>query len=130
MHVEYRYFSDTWDIKAHTAEIGYSRYFGDSWLADTFIRYYTQKHALFYSDNAQTNTTYVSRNRQLSTFDDAGIGGKLAYSLRKVPGQYEVKLTGELQYTRYKFDDFTDIRTGNLYSYGATVIELFVTANF
>ena len=41
MHVEYRYFSDTWDIKAHTAEIGYSRYFGENWLADSFFRYYT-----------------------------------------------------------------------------------------
>ena len=25
----YRYYSDTWDIKAHTTELGYSRYFGD-----------------------------------------------------------------------------------------------------
>src|SRR5262249_51876992 len=33
MHVEYRYFWDTWAIKAHTVEGGYSRYFGDKWLA-------------------------------------------------------------------------------------------------
>ena len=54
IHAEYRYFCDTWDIKAHTFEVGYSRYFGEPWLADAFVRYYTQKHALFYSDNAPT----------------------------------------------------------------------------
>jgi Protein of unknown function (DUF3570) len=130
VHADYRYFWDTWGIKAHTVELGYSRYFGDKWLADAFVRYYKQDKAIFYSDNAQADTTYVSRNRQLSSFDDAGLGGKVAYSLRKVPGQYEIKLTGQLEYTRFKFNDFTDLRTGSLYSYGATVVEMFVTANF
>ena len=57
MNIGYRYYTDTWDIKAHTAEIGYSRYFGENWLADATLRYYQQQHALFYSDNAQTETT-------------------------------------------------------------------------
>ena len=94
MHVEYRYFSDKGDIKAHTAEIGYSRYFGENWLADAFVRYYSQSHALFYSDNATSETTYVTRNRQLSTFNDMGLGAKVAYTLRRVPGRYDLKLTG------------------------------------
>jgi hypothetical protein len=130
MHVEYRYFSDTWDIKAHTAEIGYSRYIGDKWLADTFVRYYTQTHALFYSDNAQSETLYISRNRQLSTFNDTSIGFKLAYGLRKVPGSYDLKLNGTYEYTNYKFKDFTDIRTGSLYGYGASVIQLYLSATY
>jgi hypothetical protein len=130
MHVEYRYFSDTWDIKAHTAEIGYSRYFGDKWLVDSFLRYYTQTHALFYSDNAQTETLYVSRNRQLSTFNDMGLGLRLSYGLRKVPGSYDLKLNGTYEYTRFKFKDFTDIRTGSLYSYGANIIQLYLTATY
>jgi Protein of unknown function (DUF3570) len=130
MHAEYRYFWDTWGIKAHTAELGYSRYFGDKWLADSFLRYYTQDHALFYSDNAQTETTYVSRNRQLSTFDSVGLGGKLAYTWRKVPGKYEVKFNGALEYVKFKFDDFTDLRTGSLYSFNATVLQMFVSATF
>src|SRR5262249_15690109 len=28
VHAEYRYFWDTWNIRAHTLEAGYSRYFG------------------------------------------------------------------------------------------------------
>ena len=80
MHVEYRYFSDTWDIKAHTAEIGYSRYFGENWLADAFLRYYTQTQRALLQRQRHSETLYVSRNRQLSTFNNMGIGAKVSYT--------------------------------------------------
>ena len=130
LHADYRYYGDTWLIKAHTVELGYSRYFGDRWLADTALRYYSQTHALFYSDNASSETTYVSRNRQLSTFNDVSLGAKLAWTAMKVPGKYEVKLNGGYEYVRFKFSDFTDSRTGNLYAYNASVLQLFVSATF
>jgi Protein of unknown function (DUF3570) len=130
LHVDYRYFWDTWDIHAHTAEVGYSRYLGDSFLVDGYLRYYTQKHALFYSDNAQAETTYVSRNRQLSTFNTESLGAKVAYTWKTVPGKYELKLNGALEYQRFKFSDFTDVRTGSLYSYNASVLQFFVSATY
>jgi len=130
LRTEYRYFWDNWAIKAHTLELGYSRYFGDKWLAEGFGRYYKQSAALFYSDNAQSETTYVSRNRQLSAFNSFGLGGKVAYTVKQVPGKYEVKLNGSYQYMRFKFNDFTDIRTGSLYAYNANVLQLFVSATF
>jgi hypothetical protein len=130
MHVEYRYFSDTWDVRSHTAEIGYSRYFGENWLADTFFRYYSQTHALFYSDNASSETTYVSRNRQLSTFNDMGVGAKVAYTVRRVPGRYDLKLNGSYEYTRFTFKDFTDLRTGSLYGYASNVIQVYLSATY
>jgi len=130
MHVGYRYFTDTWDIKAHTAEIGYSRYFGADWLVDSWFRYYTQTGALFYSDNATTETLYLSRNRQLSTFNNMGLGGRLSYQLRRVPGSYDVKLNGSYEYTRFKFKDFTDLRDGSLYSYASNVIQLYLSATY
>ncbi|MEP7298453.1 MAG: DUF3570 domain-containing protein [Burkholderiales bacterium] len=130
MHVEYRYFWDNWAIKAHTLEGGYSRYFGDKWLADATLRYYRQSHALFYSDDAQAETTYVSRNRQLSTFDSIGLGGKVAYTWRKVPGKYEIKLNGSYEFVRFKYSDFTDIRTGSAYGFNANVLQLYVSATF
>jgi hypothetical protein len=130
VRAEYRYFWDTWAIKAHTAELGVSRYFGDNWLVDGFARYYKQDRALFYSDNAQTETQYVSRNRQLGTYDDVSLGAKVAYTVKQVPGKYEVKLNGSYQYIKYKFDDFTDLRTGSLYDYSASVVQFFVTATY
>lgn len=130
LHADYRYFRDTWEIKAHTAEIGYSRYFGDAFLADAFVRYYTQSHALFYSDNAPTETLYVSRNRQLSSFNSIGLGGKLAWTARKVPGKYDVKLNGSAEVVSFRYSDFTDVRTGGKYAFNASVLQLFVSATF
>lgn len=130
LHVDYRYFYDTWDIKAHTFEVGGSRYVGESFLIDGYLRYYKQSAALFYSDNAQVETTYISRNRQLSTFNDIAPGVRVTYVYKQVPGRYEIKGNLNYEYQRYKFSDFTDIRTGQLYSYGAHLLQLLVTATF
>ena len=130
VHAEYRYFWDNWAIKANTMEFGYSRYFGENWLADTSVRYYRQTKALFYSDNAQSDTLYISRNRQLSQFHDADLGGRVTYSLGKVSGDFDVKLNASVHYTKFNFDDFTDIRTGKLYTYGASSVQLYASATF
>ena len=130
VHAEYRYFWDNWAIKANTMEFGYSRYFGENWLADTSVRYYRQTKALFYSDNAQSDTLYISRNRQLSQFHDADLGGRVTYSLGKVSGDLDVKLNASVHYTKFNFDDFTDIRTGKLYTYGASSVQLYASATF
>lgn len=130
VHAEYRYFWDTWAIRAHTLEGGYSRYVGDSLLVDGFVRYYRQSHALFYSDNAMVDSTYVTRNRQLGTFDDVGLGGKLTYSIPHAAGHSDVKVTGAYEYKHFHYSDFTDIRTGKLYSFDASLVQLFVSANF
>ena len=130
IHAEYRYFRDTWKIQGHTAEIGYSRYFGDAWLADAYLRYYTQQGALFYSDNATSETVYVSRARQLSGFNNAGFGAKLSYTVRRVPGQYELKLNGGYELIRFNYGEYTDLRTGNAYKHNGNVLQLFVSATF
>ncbi len=130
VRAEYRYYWDTWAIRAHTAELGYSRYFGDAWLADASLRYNTQQRALFYSDNATVETVYVSRNRQLGTYNSIGLGAKLSYTAAKVQGKYEVKLNGSYERVRFKYSDFTDVRTGKAYSFDADVLQLFVSATF
>lgn len=129
VRAEYRYFWDNWDIKAHTAELGYSRYFGDLVLADAFVRLYSQQHALFYSDDAPSETLYVSRNRQLSTFNSLGLGAKLSYTWKRVPGKYEVKANGSYELMQFRFKDFTD-RSGSPYSFNANILQLYVTATF
>ena len=126
----YRYFWDNWQVKAHTLEAGYSRYVGESFLLDGFLRHYRQDGASFYSDNAQSQTTYVTRNRQLGSYDGNTLGGKVTYSYKKVPGQYEIKFNGALELLRYRYDDYTDLRNGRAYSLSATVLQLYVTANY
>ncbi|MDP1693254.1 MAG: DUF3570 domain-containing protein [Burkholderiaceae bacterium] len=130
VRAEYRYFWDTWDIKAHTFEAGYSRYLGGSFLADGFIRYYTQSAALFYSDNAQSETTYVSRNRQLADFDNFVIGGKLTFDWKKQPGLYDLKANAGIELFNLNYKNFTDIRNGSAYSLRAVVLQLYLTATY
>ena len=129
LHMEVRHFWDNWAIKANNLETGYSRYFAEDWLADVSMRYYRQSKALFYSDNAPSDTLYISRNRQLSTFKDIGMGAKVTYTLKKT-AEYTVKLNGTWELTQYKFDDFTDIRTGQLYSFNSNLVQLYVSATF
>jgi len=127
----YRYFWDNWDITAHTFDLGVSRRFGEGWLVDAYARAYRQTDsALFFSDNATAETLYVSRNRQLSKFDSNAIGTQATWTWLRVPGRYEVRLSGLLEYGKTSFSNFTDLRTGRPYSFNATVAQVFVSADF
>jgi hypothetical protein len=130
MHAEYRYYWDNWGIKAHTVEGGYSRYFGDKWLGDSWLRFNRQSAALFYSDNAQVETLYHTRNRQLGTFNSWSLGGRATYEYSKGPDTYNIKLSGSLEYVRFDYQDFTDIRTGKPYAFNGALLQLYLTANF
>jgi hypothetical protein len=130
LRAQYRYFWDTWDIRAHTVELGFGRYLGQRWLLDAAFRYYRQDKALFYSDNFKSNLQYMSRNRQLSSFDSLGPGIKASYTVYGVPARYQVKLNGAYQWLDFRYSDFTDIRTGKPYSFNASVLEFFVSATY
>jgi len=126
----YRYFWDTWDINAHTFDLGLSKRFGEQWLVDAYARNYRQTGALFYADNATSETLYVTRNRQLSTYDSVALGVQATYTWKRVAGRYEIRLHGALERTQTDYSDFTDVRNCALYSYDATVAQVFVSANF
>ena len=130
VRAEYRYFWDNWDIQAHTVEFGASRYIGERWLVDAYVRGYSQSKALFYSDNATAETTYISRNRQLSSFTSPSIGAKASYSVGGMPARFDLKLVGAYEFKQFKFKDFTDLRSGQLYSHSASVLQLYLTANY
>lgn len=130
VRAEYRYFWDTWDVRAHTVQASYSRYAGERWLADGHVRFYSQNAALFYSDNATSETLYVSRNRQLSTFTNLSIGGKLTYSYGRVGEHFDVKFNGAYELMNLRYKDFTDLRTGEPYAYQAHVLQVYVSATF
>lgn len=130
VRAEYRYFWDNWGIQAHTLEAGYSRYFGDSFLVDGFVRYYRQSAALFYSDNATAETTYASRNRQLSDFDNVVVGGKLSFDWKKQPGRYDLKAHAGVELYNLKYKNFTDLRDGSPYALRAVVLQLYLTATY
>ena len=126
----YRYYWDTWGVSAHTVELGYGRYFGQDWMLNAFVRYHAQQGASFYSDNATADTEYVTRNRQLSTFNDTGVGATITYTAVKPGGSYAVNLTGGVEALRFNYSDFTDIRSGKPYSFDAVLAQLVVSVTF
>jgi hypothetical protein len=130
LRAEYRYYYDTWEIKAHTFEIGGSKYLGQSFLLDASVRSYSQDKALFYSDNASAVNTFNSRNRQLSTFRSTAVAAKLSYTLPAWRPGWDTQLTGVLERKQFRFSDFTDLRTGRPYAYNANVVQVFVSATF
>lgn len=131
LRAEYRYFWDTWDITAHTVEVGGSRYFRNrSWLADAYLRVYAQSAALFYSDNASTETTYLTRNRQLSAFNSSSVGARLSYTVAGVPQRYDLKVVGAYEFKHFDFGGFTDLRNGQPYAHNAHVFQFLVTSSF
>jgi hypothetical protein len=130
LRVEYRRYWDTWAIKANTFEVGGSQYLGESFLLDLSLRQYTQGKALFYSDNADSQRVFLSRNRQLSTFSSTSAAAHLAWTWPGAPKGWDIKFNGGYEFKQFRFKDFTDLRSGNLYRHNAHVLQLYVTAGF
>jgi len=130
VHADYRYYRDTWAIQAHTFEAGYSRYLLGGTLADAFVRVNRQGDALFFSDNASSETLYVTRNRQLSAFTSMSLGGKLSQTVKGAAARYDLKLTAAYELVHFNYSHFTDIRTGQRYSFNGHVLQLVANAKF
>lgn len=130
LRLEYRYYWDTWDVKAHTTEVGVAKHLAPRFIVEALLRHHTQDKALFYSDDAQAETVYVSRNRQLSTFATTAVGARLTHTWPgRTPGT-ELRLTGSLERKQFRFKDFTDPRTDRPYAYDANVVQLVVSGSF
>ena len=126
----YRYFTDTWEIGAHTFELAYSHYLSPTWIADLRLRYYTQDAASFYSDNFDQEYNYMARDKELSTFDSWSAGGTLSWDVaRKMPLKLsQATVTMSYDFIRFSYDDFTDVRDGELYEFNSNVFQLYFSA--
>jgi hypothetical protein len=127
---EYRYYWDNWDVKAHTTEIAVAKHLGTRYTAEALVRRYSQTQALFYSDNAQAERVFVSRNRQLSTFNTTAVGAKLTATWPGATAGTELRVTGSFERKQFRFSNFTDLRTGRPYAYDANVLQLVVSGSF
>jgi Protein of unknown function (DUF3570) len=78
---QYRYFSDTWGIRAHTAEVGYTHPAWKSWIFDGTFRFYTQNAASFYSDlfPRANSQNFEARDRELAAFNSFTVGAGASY---------------------------------------------------
>jgi hypothetical protein len=141
LNANFRFFGDTWGIRASTAEVGYTHPWGAKWIFDGSYRFYTQDRADFFSDlfpraNAQN---FLARDKELSTFTSQTIGVGATYELPGGRPRFVQKSTLNLRYDymMFNYDDFRDARgtgivpgTEPLYSFNANVIQFFVSVWF
>lgn len=82
VHLQYRYYKDSWNIRSNTAEIEYYKYFSDEWLMRLDYRYYTQSKAFFHNDAALAADEFKSASPQLKSFNTNLVGAKLVYNFK------------------------------------------------
>jgi len=130
LRAEYRYFQDNWGISSNTLTFTLQRYFGDRVLGEARYRYYQQSAASFYSDNFTTEMVYMARDKELSTFSSHSLGYKVSWKFlnRKYSVFDRMSLNFSHDYINFDYKDFTDIRTGETYSFGANVLQLYISA--
>ncbi|MBI5660274.1 MAG: DUF3570 domain-containing protein [Nitrosomonadales bacterium] len=77
----YRYFQDTWGIKAHTVDLKYRQPFTEKLYVQPHIRVYTQGAADFYRSMLAAGETpaYASADHRLAKLQTNSVGVKLGY---------------------------------------------------
>jgi len=137
---QYRFFTDTWGILAHTGELGYTHPWGSRWIFDGKLRYYTQEAADFYSDlfPRQDALNFLARDKELSTFVSSSVGLGASYEVPFKLPRFIKKGTLNLRWEHIWFDyeDFRDTRVNApagsepLYQFEADVVQLFASIWF
>jgi len=136
---EYKYYADSWDIKAHTYKIAYTQPFRDHWFFDVSYRVYQQDQASFYFDLIPLGgqQTYQGRDKELSTFESQGIGFGVSYEFLKngwwkldkgsVSFGYERKIFDYENFSDYDEGDprGSNPNFGKPFSFDADVVEVF-----
>lgn len=139
LHGEYRYFTDTWGIDAHTAEIGYTHPWTERWVFELGYRFYTQTAADFYSDlfERPDQQNFLARDKELSTFSSHMLSLGATYEL-SLEWKFLQRSTLSFYYDRmmFQYDDFRDLTsdapvgTEPLYGFDANVFRVFFSGWF
>jgi hypothetical protein len=141
----YRYFDDTWGIRAHTAELGYTQPVSNLWILEGRLRYYTQNHATFYSDlfPFAGSQNFEARDQNLASSTNYTVGLKATYAF--LPDGWKIfkrgTVTGDVSRIRFKYNDFRDIRDYGidngynpgaepLYKFDATIYQIYLSMFF
>jgi len=146
--LSYRYFTDTWGIRANTIEAGYTHPISNLWILEGRVRYYDQGHATFYSDifpyaDAQN---FEARDKNLAESNNTTIGGKATYAFLPDGWKFFKRGTVTLDLSRiqFRYGDFRDIKdygiapdmggyaagTEPLYRFNAFVTQLYISMFF
>jgi hypothetical protein len=141
----YRFFTDTWGIQAHTAEVGYTHPVWHRWTFDAKLRYYRQEAADFYSDlfPREQFANFLARDKELSTFDSitVGVGASYQFTIPRLRWVERSTVNARLDRLMISYEDFRDARLTDpangifagaepLYELNANIGQLFISIWF
>jgi Protein of unknown function (DUF3570) len=139
----YRYFSDTWGIRAHTAELGYTHPAFKRWIFDGTLRFYTQNAASFYSDlfPRANSQNFMARDRELAAFNSytAGVGVSYEFPIPRNRWINRSSFNIRLDHLLIDYKDFRnalligpEFTAGNepLYKLNANIFQAFLSVWF
>lgn len=130
---EYRYFTDTWGIQAHTVQLGYVHGLNQHWSLEGSVRYYRQSEADFYSDLFlyENSQNHLARDKEMSAFSGTTLATGAVYEWKQtsLPGIKRLQFSLLLDWLNFDYDNFRDVTaSGNylpgeepLYSFDALV---------
>lgn len=140
VHGEYRYFTDTWGIDAHTAQLGYVHPTQGPWSFELSYRYYSQSNADFYADlfPSRDFQNFLARDKELASFTSHTLRIGTSYEFARSGWHRIKKGSVNVYYDRieFQYDDFRDVTAGGapgtepLYGFGANVIQFFISVWF
>jgi hypothetical protein len=146
--VQYRFYTDTWGINAHTAGIEYTQPVTWSPLKGLTLtgsyRYYMQNSADFFSDLFPRDQyqNFMARDKETSALTTHTMGVLASYQFPVAWARYLAKGTANFQYNRMMvfYDEFRDLRnfppgtaepgTEPLYELNANIFQLYLSLWF
>lgn len=143
---QYRFFSDTWGIAAHTLEFNYTHPAWKRWIFDGKLRYYRQSAADFYGDlfPRRDFANFLARDKELSTYQGLtlGVGAEYQFGVPRLKWIQKSAAIVRLDHLMIRYDDFRDARvtknnpgsipagTEPFYELDANVLQVFVSIWF
>jgi hypothetical protein len=146
--LSYRYFSDTWGIRASTIEVDYTQPVSNKWIFEGRVRHYNQNSATFYSDmfpfaNSQN---FMARDQNLAASTNNTFDGKATWAFAPEGFLIFKRATATLDISRitFKYGDFRNIKYFNntpagggyqpgtepLYAFDAMVYQVYISMFF
>jgi Protein of unknown function (DUF3570) len=146
--VSYRYFNDTWGIRASTIELGYTQPISNKWIFEGRLRHYSQNSATFYSDlfPFADSQNFMARDQNLaaSTNNTADVKATWAFAPQGFLIFKRATVSFDVSRVQFKYSDFRNIKFYNdtaaegnyapgtepLYAFDAMVYQVYISMFF
>jgi hypothetical protein len=143
--LSYRYFSDTWGIRASTVELGYTHPISDKFILEGRVRHYKQNSATFYGDLFPfvDSQNFVARDQNLAAQTNNTYGFKATWAF--APEGFLIfkraTTTFDISRIQFKYNDFRNIKAYTIangyapgtepeYAFNAMVYQVYLSVFF